>query len=584
VNLRFVLPAVLAVALLLGFAFLIAGCSSDPRDNISGGHAQQENAQTTSSLDLAMAAVAGMPVSKDSESPAKALFHLNQWIGEVGDPAKRFEKDPILSNTPRSYVDTPPVLEIDRRNFESHDLFYLQQCLWFRDIANRVTPRPAPPELAPWFKTLEKQIGISEAERLRSAERLFDWTICSIQLDKLPPPPKAASVGVGSADLASRPAPLRGEVGPGYWQLPWQVLLYGHGDSWQRSRLFVLLCRQAGITAHMLGVQDESGSGAIKPWACGVLIKGELYLFDARLGLPILGSDGGIATLAQVVADPALIRAMDYPGEPPYPVTDAELKGINVLLDAEPQALSLRMQLLESVLIGNKRVVLTCRATDEEIEVRKCKHISGVSLWRISLEAVLFQMIQELMRQQNKALQAAHLRDTYMFFPPQGLAEARHLQFEGHFYEQKEEGKPGACQVYDRLRMPNSAIESLETSSEARQLLGMKEEQLNKDPKLRAQQIKDLAGIAQTTKNHATYWISLCHFDAGDFPTAEEWLRDRTIQGTPDSPWLPAASYNLARCYEAQGRWEEARELYQADESPQRAGNLLRAQRIAGKK
>ena len=47
-----------------------------------------------------------------------------------------------------------------------------------------------------------------------------------------------------------------------------------------------------------------------------------------------------------------LIRAMDIPGEAPYRVTDAELQGIQVLIEAEPQALSLRMKMLESALIG----------------------------------------------------------------------------------------------------------------------------------------------------------------------------------------------------------------------------------------
>ncbi len=575
------------LALLFVVALFFNSCGSDPRDNIPGGRTKQETAQAVSSLDLAMLAVASMPVSKDNENPSRALFYLNQWIGELEAPEKKFEKDPLLAHTPRAYDNAPPLMDLDRRRFESPDLFYLQQCIWLRDIAKRVAPRPAPADLQPWLKDLEKRIGISDSERVRSAERMFDWTVCNIQLDKLPPPPKMAAAGVGKADRLSQPGPIRGEKGPGYWQLPWQTLLYGHGDAWQRSRVFLLMCRQAGLTAHMLGVQDESGSGAVRPWLCGVLVKDQLYLFDAELGLPILGPDEqGIATLEQVVADPGLIRAMDIPGESPYRVSDAELQGIQVLIDAEPESLTLRMQMLEAALIGDKRLVLSCRPSDEEREVRKCKHISGVSIWRISLEAVFFQIAQAMMRQQNPALNTAHTKETYMFFPPYGLAEARYLQFEGQFYRQAEDDKKGACQVFSQLRMPYAAIDSLENSTEARQLLGMRDEMLQKDAKLRAEQIKDWAAIARVNKRHATYWMGLCHFDAGDYQVAAEWFRDRTINDkeSKDSPWLPGARYNLARCYEAEGKWNEARELYLADESPQKIGNLLRAQRIEGRK
>ncbi|MFN0021816.1 MAG: tetratricopeptide repeat protein [Pirellulaceae bacterium] len=582
---RLFVSGLLVIALLFVVALSFNSCGSDPRENTAGSNAPKEESQTVGNLDQALLAIAALPVSKDNESHARALFHLNQWLAELDPSAQKFEKDPLLDHTPRSYENAPPLKNLDRRQFDIGDLFYLQECTWLRDIARRVAPRPAPPELQPWFKDLEKQIGITDSERVRSAERLFDWTICNIQLDKLPPPPKAAAAGVGTFDMSSLPGPVRGEKGPGYWQLPWQALLYGHGDSWQRSRIFILMCRQAGISAHMLGVQDASGSGAVRPWLCAVLIKGQLYLFDAELGLSILSPDGqGIATLEQVVADPGLLRALDVPGETPYPVTADELKGVQVMIDASPEALTLRMQMLESALIGKNRVVLSCRPSNEEKEVRKCKHISGVSIWRICLEALLYQNALASVRQKNPALQAAYLRETYMYFAPNPLAEARYLQFIGQFDAQGEDGQRGACQLLDRLRVPNSAIEALDSSSDARKMLGLPDEALNKDAKLRNQQIKDMMQVARTNKNNGTYWIGLCHFDAGDYPTAAEWFRDRTLGGNQDSPWLNAARYNLARCYEAEGKWDEARELYIHDESPQKIGNLLRAQRIAGRK
>ena len=46
-------------------------------------------------------------------------------------------------------------------------------------------------------------------------------------------------------------------------------------------------------------------------------------------------------------------------------------------------------------------------------------------------------------------------------------------------------------------------------------------------------------------------------------------------------PWKPSARYNLARSYEQLGEFDKAIEVYRDDDSPQRAGNLLRARWLA---
>jgi hypothetical protein len=60
-----------------------------------------------------------------------------------------------------------------------------------------------------------------------------------------------------------------------------------------------------------------------------------------------------------------------------------------------------------------------------------------------------------------------------------------------------------------------------------------------------------------------------------------EWLNERVIGAPLPSPWLPGARYNLARSYEALGETEKAIALYEADDSPQRHGNRLRAKWLA---
>ena len=63
-----------------------------------------------------------------------------------------------------------------------------------------------------------------------------------------------------------------------------------------------------------------------------------------------------------------------------------------------------------------------------------------------------------------------------------------------------------------------------------------------------------------------------------DFAGSIEWLGERTDQVSPPSPRTPGARYNLARCYEELGKPDLAKQWLESDkESPQRAGNLLRA-------
>ena len=73
-----------------------------------------------------------------------------------------------------------------------------------------------------------------------------------------------------------------------------------------------------------------------------------------------------------------------------------------------------------------------------------------------------------------------------------------------------------------------------------------------------------------------------CAKSAGNESAAIEWLAERTMEAIPPSPWIPGARYNLARVYEDLGQWDAARKWLESDkDSPQRAGNLLRAQWIA---
>lgn len=572
------LTAILAAG--LAATALTSGCSVDPVENISKTDITQDLAQPVDDLTLALSALDSVPIAL--ESGERVHYYVNKWMQQQDDIEIDEKLDPLLDQLPQSYRNENLKPELKRRVVGQRDVFYLVQCAWMRDIAARAAKEPRNPQWASWLAEQEKTLGIDDTQKLALAERLFDWTVRNIQLDPLPPPPAPPKATTGAGDpasiRASLPAPMRGEIGPGYGQLPWQTLVYGHGDAWERARVFIGLARQGGLDVVMLAVPETEGAGGSRPWLPALLLRGQLYLFDAGLGLPIPGPGGeGIATLEQVVADANLLRALDLPGDDPYPIGPEDLKSVSALIDAELPALSVRMRLLEPAITGKRRMALTSRPSDLGKALRQCKHIAGASLWRVAIEAEIYQATLTFVLQGDPVRRAAHERQAEMFRPGFPLMHARHLHLTGHFQApQDEESRLGARERYYILRLSDKQIEALR-DAKGRELAGLKDLALSNDPAKRQKDIAKLMAIVRASKHHATYWIALTHFESGNHVVAVEWFRDRVLAGAPDSPWHHGARYNLARSYEALGEWDKARQIYLSDDSPQRHGNVLRA-------
>ena len=208
--------------------------------------------------------------------------------------------DPLLAALPEEIQDLPAIKSLDKLEFASFDGLALQEAIWLRDLSN-------------WARG--KQL-----DDLSRAKRLFDWTVRNIQLE-----PGFYQPGMFENDRVS--------------QMPWETLLFGEGTAMDRAWIFLLLARQQGLDAAMLGLGDpiDPAGNPPHPWLMAVLIEGKLYLFDPVAGLPIPAA-GGVrldaqgqldiqpATLAEVVADPSLLRRMDVDADDTYPVVAADLE------------------------------------------------------------------------------------------------------------------------------------------------------------------------------------------------------------------------------------------------------------------
>jgi len=567
---------------------IAAGCTTQPAISSSTAPAAKTTSEAAGDLTLALVSLRQLAEGNDMQAAQRTIFYLNQWISSDPAAAAAWQQDRLLESLPRALRNTPGLDRLDKLQFSASgnaqwldDLSYLQQNLWLHDIALRVRREPAPPYLQPWLKEIESSVGLPEAEQLATAERLLDWTTRNIQLDPLPPAPRDPLATAGSTETVLPAA--RGEVGPGYGHLPLEILLYGHGDAHARARIFILLCRQVGIDAVMLGFQEEQ-SATRRGWLPAALIGGRFYLFDTALGLPIAGPEGkGIATLDQVVKDPQLLRRLDVEGLPAYPVNEKDLKqGVFALIEAEPAALSRRMQLLQAALPAAKRLALTVQPNQFDAALRKTKLLGGVSLWHVPLEAVLYRIGLSLRATRDQQLAKELYHRNVLFSPSRPLIKARNLHLQGRF--ENEDRKPGARSFYLQCRPPDREIDALTTNEFYRKSIGL-DQALPEDPAQRQSALDQYTAIARDGKFAATYWLALTYSEIGKPNAAIEWLGKPIVEASPPSPWTPGARYNLARCYEQLGQIELARQWLESDkDSPQRHGNLLRSKMLAEEK
>jgi hypothetical protein len=483
---------------------------------------------------------------------------LNQWI-RAQPPSPAWKPDPLTATLPPPLSDLPELKTLGQREFSRFDVCELQGAVWFRDVS-----------------VWARGEVVDDVARARS---LFDWTVRNIQLD---------------AELPDRPP-----------QFPWETLLLGHGTAAERAEVFILLLRQLDIDAAVLAVEQGSGREAaglaprevapaksLRLWCVGVLVEGQVYLFDLLLGLPI-PAPGGVtldasgqlairpATLVQAAADDALLRRMDLAASQPYGVKASELGRVTVLLEAAPSSLSQRMQLLESRLVGPRKMALAASPTAHAKRWQAAAHVADVRLWPKPYTTLLQRSLagQQTIRAQVPDLAPLYLvyrehvrvgakktRDPTPSHPepqdaqaPQGSQTVYHVAplYKGRvrYLKGKFQGDDAATRQYQIARPGKGAI----------RFSSMGEEE------------KLLKSWAKCT---ASYWSGLMAYQQGQeyYSTAVDWFWNQTLEAFPNSRWTNGARYNLARTYEITGETQRAVLLYGSNsESPGYYGDQLRA-------
>lgn len=299
------------------------------------------------------------------------LYHLNQWLLREAKQGHDWQADPLLTKIPAGLAKIQSVEELPRVRFTDSDFQFLQGRILQRDLTRWVTKRPVEEPLASWFK--QQSLPEDQLAQLTTAFQLFDWVIRNIQIDPLP---AMSTPGERWENFAQR-----GDDGPGYRRYSYETMLVGHGDAYERLNLFVQLCRQAAIEAVVIGVNNNKEP--FQPWAAGVLIGDQIYLFDLEIGLPLPAEhEAGIVTLNAITKDPQLLRQLDLDEKRPYRIKNADLESLEAQLVAMPEELSLRMALLQPTLKAEQHVRVKYEPSQIVARLKKHSQLSPiVKLW-----------------------------------------------------------------------------------------------------------------------------------------------------------------------------------------------------------
>jgi hypothetical protein len=172
------------------------------------------------------------------------------------------------------------------------------------------------------------------------------------------------------------------------------TLRRGWGDPLERALVFLALLEQDAGPERLRGCLLTIPTGdkqTPRLWACGVVVDEgkDVYLFDPRLGMPVPGAGGeGIATLAAVVKDPALLARLDAGPENRYDVKGEQARSAEALAVFSLTGLAPRTAYLQDTLLKNElgaRLTADPGDLDRFRDAMKAAGAAGASVWKPGL-------------------------------------------------------------------------------------------------------------------------------------------------------------------------------------------------------
>ncbi|WP_436716343.1 hypothetical protein U8335_01785 [Roseiconus lacunae] len=576
-SLPFAIPAIALFVSLLS----LTGCQDDTALVRKIQYKRQVEQQSQSQQDHLGDVFALLEQYVELE-PKKArrqiAYHLNRW--SESQPATATERADLV----KTIEDLFPPQELEKladdSTYQPGDAEHLRDCFLFHSLYSWIDAEHLDERLlADWFTDLAKTIPEDQIDQLKTATRLFDWTVRNVAFEPDVPTTGAPPGPQFPAGMTFR--------GPGYRQTDYQTLMRGTGDGLQRAGVFTQLCRQANIAAAVIGTIDGT-SGAVTPYFVGVLVGEEIYLFEPRLGIFVPGpGQVGIATLAQARRDELVLRRLSIAGldEFTYPISKSDVQQCVALFNFSPVTVSPRMELLQNGLTGNRRMSVYADADELAKRFDAVTGVASTRLWNVPVLAEMYRAICEQHAERDPIFNFWYVARWAMleadFDSAKNLAHGRWLHLLGQFSDVEEENIKGARTLYLEQRAPEFEIEDLRIDVDLQAAYGIRRADLDVSSEQFDQRIAEIQTMMRLGKRTATYWLSLLQADDDRTETAQNWIDDRVLDESQASIWVEPARYNLGRLAEALGDTDRAIEIYKRENAPQEHGSRIRARLVA---
>lgn len=350
---------------------------------------------------------------------------------------------------------------------------------------------------------------------------------------------------------------------------PYESYTFGSGTAEDRAWIFIGILRQLKIDAVIVSPRRADGAEVASasessgsPFLVGVLLNDEVYLFEPRFGLPMRPASEdavAVATLAQVLAAPDLLKQFDLDADHPSPHLATGLRESHLEIVGDPSLFSARMRMLQSQFSGTQSTVLSDPLQD----------VDG-----------------------NPGLLARVAKAGIKLGPPDSLRLWSYAGSQLTAYAALNEDQQGKLSGLKSVWNAPRVVENPEAGVPVRRrkLIHARTAHVggDYDDAIVAYGLVRLIGptrpgsIDQFVNNqaadHAFFWKGICQYEKGDFRGAVDTFEKYLKQSSPGS-WQAAGRYQLARSQAASGNLAAAIKTLEAtpETDHRRAGHLLLA-------
>lgn len=441
----------------------------------------------------------------------KPVSLLNSWSGlrlETKPGEDSSDMEPVA--LPAGWSTTDDETRLNSKTFDDRDASHIRDCLLTHTMSNYLASR-----------------GSTEMERI-----------------------------VGVFQFVVRNIALRGDDDPGLPLSTYQILLSGLGSAEDRAWICASVLRQLHYDCIIVkpNAQSNPEDG---DWLLGIVVNDQIFLFDARLGIPIpsqiiAGTPASSpATLNDISSHPEWLQQLSTRTDQPYAIDADSLKSPQVMPIVEPDFWSRRMSQLESVLPSED----VCVLFDPPIAD---KGRPGV-IQRLML-ALPNITVDKIKPWPHPAQQSAEVRAATSATVEQIKQVLVTFQVPIGITLDKQTGKP--VNMVPEMKLKKIRTEQLQGKFEDATEHYLSIRHLELEPS----QIPEITLLHRLAAEDSIFWSGLCKFEGANYGAAIEQLSGYLRRFGRKGRWSFPASSLLAECHARLLRYDLA--IKTIDRSP----------------